>query len=112
MRDVITRENLEADELLKLAASVEKVSAHVLGEALVRAATEAHLTLSPPSEVREDPGQGIDWVVNDRRIAVGRGVFLRRAGVPEAEVISASSLSGHGSGEAHVLSASTVISSA
>jgi heavy metal translocating P-type ATPase len=103
VREVIARGSLDADELLKLAASIDQFSAHVLGEALVRAATEAHLTLSAPTEVREDLGQGIAGVVNERRIAVGSRVFLQRAGVPETEVMSATSLSGHGSGEAHVL---------
>ena len=103
VRDVITRDGVDTGELLKLAASVDQVSAHVLGEALVRAAGEAHLALMPPTDVREDPGQGIEGTVDDQRVAVGSHGFLHRAGVPEAEIASASSLRGYGSGEAHVL---------
>ena len=38
VRDIVTRDGIEVGELLRLAASVDRMSAHVLGEALVRAA--------------------------------------------------------------------------
>jgi cation transport ATPase len=59
VRQVIPCDGIEAGELLRLAASVDQLSAHVLGKALVRAAREAGQTLSTPSGVREEPGQGI-----------------------------------------------------
>src|SRR4029077_964151 len=37
VRDIITRGELQRDELLRLAASVDQLSAHVLGEALATA---------------------------------------------------------------------------
>jgi heavy metal translocating P-type ATPase len=103
VRDVITREGIDRDHLLALAASVDQASAHVLGEALVRAANDSHLTLRAPTAVREQPGQGIEGQVGGRTIAVGSRTFLSEAGVPGKEVESAISSTGHSSGEAHVL---------
>ena len=103
VREIVTRSSLEAGELLRLAASLDRMSAHVLGEALVRAAAEADLTLSTPTEVSEDPGQGIRGNVDGRAVAVGSRAFARAVGVPGDEVASAALVSGRGSGEAHVL---------
>jgi heavy metal translocating P-type ATPase len=103
VRDVVPIDGIDGDELLAAAASVDQVSAHVLGEALVRAAGDAHLSLTPPANVRESPGQGIEGRVQGRPVAIGSRTFLVAAGIPEAETVSAIAASGHGSGEAHVL---------
>jgi heavy metal translocating P-type ATPase len=103
VREILARDGNNVGELLRLAASVDRMSAHVLGEALVRAAGEADLTLSVARNVREEPGQGIQGTVDGRAVAVGSRAFVRTAGVPADEVASASVMSGRGSGEAHVL---------
>jgi heavy metal translocating P-type ATPase len=90
-------------EVLRLAASVDRLSAHVLGEALVRAARDADLELELPADVREEPGQGIAGSVDGRRVAVGSRAFLRAEGYDQDEVGAAALVTGHGSGEAHVL---------
>src|SRR5450631_406567 len=51
VREILTSAGNKAGELLRLAASVDRMSAHVLGEALVRAAGEADLTLSAARNV-------------------------------------------------------------
>jgi heavy metal translocating P-type ATPase len=103
VRDIVTRGGFEAAEVLRLAASLDRLSAHVLGAALVCAAAEADLTLSTPIEVREDAGQGIQGTVDGRAVALGSRAFLRAGGVAADEVASATLLSGRGSGEAQVL---------
>jgi heavy metal translocating P-type ATPase len=103
VRDIVARGGIESSELLRLAASVDRLSAHVLGEALVRAADAADLVLATPHDIRENPGQGILGIVEGRSVAVGSHAFLRASGTPEDEVASATLLSGHGSGEAQVL---------
>ena len=103
VRDILARDGMKAGEILQLAASVDRMSAHVLGEALVRAAVEADLTLSEARNVREEPGQGIAGTVGDRAVVVGSRTFVRSAGIPDDEVASAAVMSGRGSGEAHVL---------
>ncbi len=40
-----------------LAASVDRMSAHVLGEALVRAAADAGLELATPTNIHESLGR-------------------------------------------------------
>jgi heavy metal translocating P-type ATPase len=103
VRDVVTRDGIEVGELLRLAASVDTMSAHVLGDALAGAAIREGLVLSPPTEVHEEPGQGIKGCVDGHAVAVGSRAFMRGAGLPANEVASATVMSGHGSGEAHVL---------
>ena len=103
VREILTRGSLEPAEVLRLAASVDRMSAHVLGEALVNAAEEAGLELTLPTDVAEDLGQGIQGTVDGHRIAVGSRAFVRAAGVPQDDVASTALMSTRGSGEAHVL---------
>ena len=103
LREIVTRGGWGAADVLRLAASVDRLSAHVLGEALVGAAKEADLELTMPAEVREEPGQGIEGRVNGHRVAVGSRSFARGSGVPEAEIVSTASTTTRGSGEAHVV---------
>jgi heavy metal translocating P-type ATPase len=103
VREVIPCDTLAVGEILRLAASVDHLSAHVLGEALVRAAADEDLRLDTPTETREDPGQGITGQLGGRAVDVGSHAFLLEAGVPEEELKGAAVLRGHGSGEARVL---------
>ena len=103
VREIVTRGEVQAGELLRLAASVDRMSAHVLGQALADAARKTELQLDVPTDIREEPGQGIEGAVGGHHVAVGSRAFLCAAGVPPDEVASATVMSGYGSGEAHVL---------
>jgi heavy metal translocating P-type ATPase len=103
VREIIPRDGTQPGELLQLAASVDRLSAHVLGEALVAAATQAGLELTMPTNVAEEPGQGIQGEIEGRHVAVGSRAFMRAVGVPEDELIATTVTTTHGSGEAHVL---------
>jgi heavy metal translocating P-type ATPase len=103
VRDILNTGDRTPGELLRLAASLDQLSAHVLGEALSRAATDAGLALSTPTNVHEDPGQGIEGTVDGHSVAVGSRTFVSAAGVPVDEIASTASLTGRGSGEAHVV---------
>ena len=103
VREIVALNGLARGEVLRLAASVDRLSAHVLGEALVRAAHESALELTVPADVDEDPGQGIAGTIDGRRIAVGSRGFLRAQGYDADAVAGASLATGRGSGEAHVL---------
>ena len=103
VREVVALRDAGPGELLRLAASVDRLSAHVLADALVRAADEAGLELHMPTDVHEDPGQGIAGTVDGRRVAVGSRSFLVAQGHDSDEVAGAALSRGRGSGEAHVL---------
>ena len=60
------------DELLRLVASVEQMSPHILAGAVVRAAHDRGLELSFPADVVEETGHGVRGAVDGRRVAVGR----------------------------------------
>jgi soluble P-type ATPase len=66
----------DPNELVRLAASVDQVSPHVLASAVVRAASERTVELDRPTEVHEDPGQGVRGRVAGHEVAVGRADFV------------------------------------
>jgi heavy metal translocating P-type ATPase len=74
--DVEVFAGIEPEELLRLAASLDQVSPHVLGAAIVRAARQRGLQLSFPIEVREEPGSGIEGTVEGRRVSLGKASWV------------------------------------
>jgi heavy metal translocating P-type ATPase len=78
---IVTLDGHAPDELLRLAASVDELSAHVVAEALVHDAEARGLLLAEARDVRERPGDGIEGTVEGRRVAVGSRGFLRERGV-------------------------------
>lgn len=103
VRDIFTTNLVEPGEMLRLAASIDRMSAHVLGESIVRAAADEGLPLAAAAAIHELPGQGISGEVSGRSVAVGSRTFLRSTGVAADEVASAGLMTGRGSGEAHAL---------
>ena len=65
------------DEILRLAASLDQASGHVVAEAIVAAARERKLTLSMPEDTREVPGSGLEGTIDGKRIAVGGFGYVR-----------------------------------
>ncbi|MFE0349624.1 heavy metal translocating P-type ATPase [Streptomyces griseoluteus] len=70
--DVIAAPGWQPAEVLRLAASLDQYSPHVLAEAIVGAARERKLVLSLPSDVTETPGRGASGTVDGHRVSVGR----------------------------------------
>ena len=64
------------EEVLRLAASLDQLSAHVLAEALVHDAERRGLQLAEPADAVEEPGQGIEGTVEGRRVAVGSAAWV------------------------------------
>ena len=60
-----------SDELLRLAASVEKGSEHPLGEAIWAEATRRGLVLAEAAGFKAEPGNGVQAEVEGRLVAVG-----------------------------------------
>ena len=62
----------ETDEVLRVAASLDQLSPHVLADAVVRAARERGLGLSDPGEVLEEHGAGVTGTVDGTRVRLGK----------------------------------------
>ncbi len=68
----------DSNEIIRLTASLDQMSVHVLGAAIVRAAREQNLPLTFPTEVTEEAGQGIRGRVDERAVAVGRAEWVSK----------------------------------
>ena len=74
----------EADELLRLLASLEQASHHVLADSIVRIARHRNLTLAQPHDVREHRGEGLKGQVDRISVAAGsRPLVLAEEPLPE-----------------------------
>lgn len=74
---VQTEPDGDANEILRLAASLDQVSAHVTATAIISAARAHGLTLSMPAEVRETPGAGLTGRVDGIPVMVGSPGYVR-----------------------------------
>jgi heavy metal translocating P-type ATPase len=68
---VLDQQSLDAAELLRLAATLDQMSSHVLANALVISARERGLKLSMPSDVSEEAGAGVAGTVDGRVVRLG-----------------------------------------
>lgn len=73
---VVTAGGVDADELLRLAASLDQVSAHVLASSIVAAGARRGLVLEMPHEVREVHGYGVEGLVGERRVRLGKAAWV------------------------------------
>ncbi|MGH2658321.1 MAG: heavy metal translocating P-type ATPase [Actinomycetota bacterium] len=78
---VVPVAGLSEDELLRLAASAERVSEHPLGEAVVRGAGARGASLLEPQDFDSVTGKGVRATVEGRPVLVGSRRFLQEAGV-------------------------------
>jgi heavy metal translocating P-type ATPase len=100
---VVAFDGVAPTELLRLAASVDQVSAHVLAEALVHDAERQGLVLSSPEDVEEGRGEGVEGLVEGHRVAVGASSWLRRRGYDGAERAARELDGGLDAGRARIL---------
>jgi heavy metal translocating P-type ATPase len=94
---------LAADEALRLAASLDQMSAHVLAESLVAGAMARGLELSLPAGVTEEPGRGILGDVGRHSVAVGSSAWLETNGYDGARDQARALDAGEGAGRAKIL---------
>jgi Cu+-exporting ATPase len=77
---------LSQDELLRLAASVERGSEHPFAAAIVRAAEESRLDLRPSTDFVSTTGKGVRARIDGRLVAVGKPAFMIELGVEQKKV--------------------------
>jgi heavy metal translocating P-type ATPase len=82
--EIETFDGVEPDDLVRLAASLDQVSAHVFAPALVQEARGRGLRLAFPTDVEETPGGGIRGAVDGRRVRVGRAEWVDPGPLPAA----------------------------
>lgn len=103
--DIRTTEGWDGSEMLRLAASLDQASNHVIAEALVADAHRRGLRLSRPLEVSEAAGTGVSGIVDGRAVIIGGSRFVRdrskrgdpyalRQGVPEGAAVVAVAVDG------------------
>ena len=103
IEQVVDLGTLPGDETLRLAASLDQLSAHVLAESLVRETVDRGMRLSTPTEVVEEPGRGIQGLVDGRTVAVGSIGWLESYGYDGVRGRAKALDDGHGAGRAKVL---------
>jgi len=81
LSDVVTLGDVSEDELLRLAASLERASEHPLAEAFVEAAKERELKLADTEDFEARTGQGITGTVEGRAVAVGTSRLMDAEGI-------------------------------
>ncbi|MFN0044524.1 MAG: heavy metal translocating P-type ATPase [Alphaproteobacteria bacterium] len=72
------------DDILRLAASVERASEHPLASAIVAAAAARGLAMAPVAAFDSPVGRGVHGTVENRRIALGNAKFLHAQGIDVA----------------------------
>ena len=76
--DILVSGRREGDEILRLAASLDQASGHVIAASVVEAAYARGQTLSMPVHAKETAGAGIEGRVDGKRVIVGSSDFVRR----------------------------------
>ncbi|MFZ1431574.1 MAG: heavy metal translocating P-type ATPase, partial [Geminicoccaceae bacterium] len=78
---IVPQADISEQELLGLAAALERSSEHPLAEAIVRAAEEAGLTLPPAADFDSVTGKGVRGTVHGRGVALGNQAMMDALGV-------------------------------
>ena len=84
---VVVQGELDSDQLLQLAASVESQSEHPVAKAIVGHAHERNLELQPVFEFQSTTGAGVKGRVNEKCVVVGRVSALREENMAGIEAM-------------------------
>ena len=79
--DVVAASFSSPEQVIRLAASVEQRSEHPLGEAVVKAALDKELELSPSSDFNAIPGKGVEALVVGKKLLLGNLKFMEERGL-------------------------------
>ncbi|MEP9354317.1 heavy metal translocating P-type ATPase [Xanthobacter sp. KR7-65] len=108
LEEVRAAPGMDSDEVLRLAASLDQASSHVIAQALVQAAGRRGLVLSPPRDVVEEGGVGLRGTVDGRAVAIGGARYVSalaggdfaelRTALPPASAVVAVAVDGRPAG--------------
>ena len=71
----------DGDELLRLAASLERASEHPLAAAIVQAALGRGLKLSSVEAFASPAGKGVTGTIDGRRLVIGNRAIMKESGI-------------------------------
>jgi Cu+-exporting ATPase len=79
--DLVSINANSEEEILKYAASAEKVSEHPLGEAIIKSAIEKKIELHDPKDFKAIEGHGIEARVNGKDVLLGNIKLMKDRGI-------------------------------
>ncbi|MER8866206.1 heavy metal translocating P-type ATPase [Mesorhizobium sp. M0751] len=86
LTDVVAVEGMAQDELLALAAGLEKGSEHPLAEAIVEGARERGVKVPDASGFEAVTGKGVSGTVSGQKVALGNAAMMADLGIDTASV--------------------------
>ena len=81
LTDVVAQEGWVENDVLSLAATLERGSEHPLAEAIVNGAKERGVTVDNSSDFEAVTGKGVTGQVGDRSVALGNAALMQSLGV-------------------------------
>ncbi len=88
LSSVVAANGFEEQEMLRLAASVERASEHPLAAAIISGAEARGLTVRAASEFASITGKGVRGSVDGRRVALGNRALLTDLGIDAGELVA------------------------
>ena len=85
---IVSLNGRSEDELVRVVASLERMSEHPLGNAIVAAAKERNLEFLEVKEFESLTGRGVKGMVDGRLVAVGNVKLLNEDGITAADLES------------------------
>ncbi|GAH61906.1 unnamed protein product, partial [marine sediment metagenome] len=76
--DIVTQNDYSEEEILKYAASAEKVSEHSLAEAIIKRAKEKKIELHDPKNFNAIEGHGIGAEVDGKKVLLGNLKLMQK----------------------------------
>jgi Cu+-exporting ATPase len=87
--DIVAGDGFEADEVLRVAASLDQGSEHPLAAAIVAEARQRKLALSKPEAFESATGIGVRGAVDGNAVALGNTALMQQVGVDPASLLQA-----------------------
>jgi Cu+-exporting ATPase len=89
LTDVSPSSGFDANDILRLAASLENSSEHPLATAIVRGAKDRKLVLDSVQDFRSVTGGGVGGTITGRAVVIGKPGFLRNEKIVGLEALEA-----------------------
>lgn len=75
--DVVAQDGTDKNEVLRVAASLEKESSHIIGKAILEHAKEKDLSISDVDGFKNTAGQGVQAKIGDKEYFVGNEKMIK-----------------------------------